>query len=414
MTTVSNVLGPISEGDQAPLRVLFSTNGLDGHFQPLVPFARGLQELGHSVAFATSPYFVPAIEAAGFRGLPVGSQPPPAEGLHVIFQAIGHLNHAEKISYMRQWYFLGEQKRQEIRDILAVIEDWKPDLLVREETEFGACVAAERAGLPHASVQVTVSGQIAELRTVSPPRLAALRAEVGLPPDDELASFEPYLVLSPFPPGLRKSGAFVPPTLQVIQPAPSNPTGSEQTPAWLQATEGRPLIYASLGTVFNNRTDVFERILKGLRDEPVELILTVGRNGDPTQFGPQPPNIHIERFVPQSLLYPHCAVAVIHGGSGTMIGALQHGVPLVVMPFGADHPGNVLAAQAAGVARALDPEQMTAEEVREAVSEILARTEYRDNARRIQAEIAGLPPFAHGLRLLEQLARKQAPLGTAA
>ena len=152
----------------------------------------------------------------------------------------------------------------------------------------------------------------------------------------------------------------------------------------------------------------------GLRDEPVELILTVGRDQDPAKFGPQPPNVHIERFVPQSLLYPYCAVAVIHGGSGTMIGALQHGVPLVVMPFGVDHPGNVLAAQAAGVARALDPEQMTAEDVRVAISEMLMRNEYRDNARRIQAEIAGLPPFAHGLRLLEQLARRRAPLSTAA
>lgn len=403
MASGSDLRDPNAAGDSAPLRVLFTTNGFDGHFQPLTPFARGLQERGHTVSFATPPYFVPAIEAAGFQGLPFGNQPPPDELFETIGPVMARLSHAEQISYMRQWFFLGEQKRQDIHDILALIEDWKPDLLVRDEIEFGGCVAAERAGLPHASVQVSVSGQIRELRAVSPPRLAALRAEVGLPPDDKLASFERYLVLAPFPPGLRRSDAFVPPTLQSIQPAPVEQNEAQQPPAWLQARAGRPLIYTSLGTIFNNRTDIFERILMGLRDEPIELIITVGRDGDPTRFGPQPPNVHIERFIPQNLLYPHCAAAVIHGGSGTMMGALQYGVPLVVIPLGADQPGNAQAAHAAGVACVLDPAQMTAEDVREAVSKILTQSAYRDGACRIQAEIAELPPFTHGLHLLEQL-----------
>jgi UDP:flavonoid glycosyltransferase YjiC (YdhE family) len=97
-----------------------------------------------------------------------------------------------------------------------------------------------------------------------------------------------------------------------------------------------------------------------------------------------------------------------------MIGAIQQGLPLVVMPFCADNLGNALAAQTAGIARVIDPEQMTAEEVRVTVSETLTRREYRGNARHIQTEIAGLPPFAYGLRLLEQLARRRVPLNTAA
>jgi len=103
-----------------------------------------------------------------------------------------------------------------------------------------------------------------------------------------------------------------------------------------------------MGTVFNNRTDIFERTLMDLRDEPIEIILTAGRDQDPARFGQPQPNVQVERFVPQSLLYPHCATAVIRGGWGTMIGAIQHGLSLVVMLFCADHPGTPLAAQAAG------------------------------------------------------------------
>ena len=78
--------------------------------------------------------------------------------------------------------------------------------------------------------------------------------------------------------------------------------------------------------------------------------------------------------------------------------------------LGRVQPANARSAQAAGVARVLDPERMTPEDVREAGCEILTRREYRDNARRIQAEIAELPAFAQGLRLLEQLARTKVPL----
>jgi len=400
--------------EHSGLRVLFTAAGLTGHFQPLVPFARGLKATGHTVAFATAPYFVPTIEAAGFRCFPIGSQPPPEELRNTLGADLAQLSPEEQIVFARQWFFLGEQKRQEIHDLLTIVEEWKPALIVREETEFAGCIAAERASLPHAAIQISVRGQAPKLRAVSPPRLAMLRAEVGLPPDPNLESFERYLYLSPFPPSLRHFDSFVPATQHVIQPAPSEQSDADCLPEWARARRDRPLAYATLGTAFNHRVDVIERILAGLRDESLDLVVTVGHDQDPAQFGAQPLNVHIERYIPQHLLYPHCTAAVIHGGSGTMIGALQHGLPLVVVPLGADQPANATSAQAAGVARVLDVERMTPEQVREAVYEILRRSEYRDNARRIQAEIAGLPPFAHGLCLLEQLARRRVPLYKAA
>ncbi len=188
--------------------------------------------------------------------------------------------------------------------------------------------------------------------------------------------------------------------------------GAAGGPDWLTARRTRPLIYATLGTAQNHRTDVFVKILVGLRDEPVELVVTVGRNQDPSQFGEQPPNVHIERYIPQSLLYPHCAAVVMHGGSGTLMGALRHGLPLVLLPLGADQPANAAAAQAVGVARVLDPARLTPEDVREAVRTVLTQGDYRRHARRLQAEIVALPAFAQGVRLLERLARTKTPLHT--
>jgi UDP:flavonoid glycosyltransferase YjiC (YdhE family) len=75
-------------------------------------------------------------------------------------------------------------------------------------------------------------------------------------------------------------------------------SGTEGLPRWtLALPRERPVVYASLGTepALNGRSDVFAAIITALRDEPVELVVTVGRNQDPAQFGPQPPSVHVER-----------------------------------------------------------------------------------------------------------------------
>ncbi len=184
-----------------------------------------------------------------------------------------------------QCFFLGEHKRREIQEILAIIAEWQPDLIVREETEFGGCVAAERAGLPHAAIQIVARGLPPAVRAATPPRLNALRVAVGLPPDPDLQSWERYLVLSPFPPSLRHADAVVAPTLHVLRPASFAQASDEAVPDWVAARRTRPLIYATLGTAQNHRTDVFEKILAGLHDEPVEVVVTVGRTQNPRQFG---------------------------------------------------------------------------------------------------------------------------------
>ncbi len=254
------------------------------------------------------------------------------------------------------------------------------------------------------------SGADEERRKASSPGLNALRAVVGLPPDPDLESLARYLFLSPFPPSLQRADVVSPPTLRTLRPAAIGQARDAELPDWLTAHRSRPLIYATLGTAQNRRTDVFAKILAGLRDEPVELVVTVGRNQDTGLFGEQPSHVHIERYIPQSALYPHCAAVVAHGGSGTLIGALEHGLPLVLLPLGADQPTNAEAAEAVGVALVLDPARMTPADVRDAVRAVLTQPDYRHNAQRLQAEIAALPELDQGVRLLERLARTKTPI----
>ena len=121
-------------------------------------------------------------------------------------------------------------------------------------------------------------------------------------------------------------------------------------------------------------------------------------------------NVHIERYLPQSLLFSHCDLVVAHAGFGTVIGALIHGLPLVVLDVGADHPMHAARCAALGIGRVLDRDGITPETLREAVRTVLADPMYRRNAEQLRDEIATLPGLDYAIKLVERLARDRTPV----
>ena len=88
---------------------------------------------------------------------------------------------------------------------------------------------------------------------------------------------------------------------------------------------------------------------------------------------------------------------------GSVSGALEHGVPLVCIPLGADQPLNAARCGALGVGLGLDAVALTPRDARAAVAELLSEPRYRDAAARLQAEIAAQPPPSHAVELIERL-----------
>jgi hypothetical protein len=98
----------------------------------------------------------------------------------------------------------------------------------------------------------------------------------------------------------------------------------------------------------------------------VDALVTVGPDGDPSAVGPLPDSVRVERFVSQGVLLPYVDAVSHHGGSGTMLGALSHGLPQLVLPRGADQFFNAQALVDSGTGCCLTPEENTPETVREA------------------------------------------------
>ena len=109
-------------------------------------------------------------------------------------------------------------------------------------------------------------------------------------------------------------------------------------------------VYVTLGTVVNKLPGVFETVLAALDGVGVNAIVTVGPDVDPARLGPQPAHVLVERYIPQSLVLARCRAIVAHGGAGTMLGALAHGVPQVLLPHGAEQHLNAEACRRQGAA----------------------------------------------------------------
>jgi UDP:flavonoid glycosyltransferase YjiC (YdhE family) len=380
------------------MRVLFAFTGGRGHVEPLVPLARAAAAAGHTVAFAGRPSILPAVEALGF-GVFAAEADRTGPSKRIPLREVDPEREAQEF----RDGFADRLARERAPRVLALCADWRPDLAVCEETDFGAMVASERLGLPHANVLVFAAGSFVQRELVAGP-LNAVRAEHGLPPDPELAMLSRYLVLSPFPPGLRDPAFRLPATTHAFNPFALEPAPDEDAPPWLAGLGTAPTVYFTLGTVFNLESgDLFARVLAGLRELPLDVIVTVGDEIDPAELGPLPDTIHVQRYIPQSLVLPRCAAVVSHGGSGTVAAALAHGLPLVLLPMGADQPQNAARCEALGVARVLDALQATPDAVREAVSAVLSDSRYRSAAGRLRDELAALPGPAHAVRLLERL-----------
>ena len=371
------------------MRILFTFAGGSGHLEPLVPIARAAETVGHTVAFSGRPWMVPIVETLGFSAFAAGSDvgltpkrlPLAAVDVERDMRAVGP-GFGRRIA------------RERAGDLLAICADWRPDLVVCEELDFGAMIAAERLTLPHATVLVIAAGSFVRREFVAE-ALDEVRAEHGLAADPALAMPGRHLVLSPFPPSFRDPAFPLPGTAHSLRLHARAPS---------RAPADRPAVHLTFGTIYNVESgDLFQRVLAGLRELPIDVVVTVGRDIDPAELGPQPAHVHVERYVPQSEVLPRCDLVVSHGGSGSVMGALAHGLPMVLLPMGADQPLNAARCETLGVARALDAPTATPRSVREAVSRVLGDATYRRNAELVRDELDALPGPEHAVALLERL-----------
>jgi UDP:flavonoid glycosyltransferase YjiC (YdhE family) len=379
----------------------------------MLPLASALVRAGHEVAFATAGDFCPRVVEAGYVAFPAGlSLERQIAEARARYPEEDALSGPARFEGFVPRMLAGVAAPARAEDLVALVRQWGPDLLVHDETELAGPVAAAVAGIPHADHSVGI------LRPLPMARLAGRtlaplceRWDVDPARLGPFGGLFTYLYLDVAPPSLQSPDIG---RIAVAHPMRNTEVaaGAEGSalPEWVGRLPDLPLVYASLGTVFNHQArPVFTAVLEALHDEKVNVVVTVGNDNDPTDFGPQPDHIHVERFIPQSSLLPYCDVVVNQGGTA-ILPILGHGLPLLLLPQGANQFHNAAACAAAGVGRQLLPDEVSAEAVRREVRTLLEEPSFRERAGRVQEEIAAMPGPEHAVALLERLAADREPL----
>ena len=373
------------------MRILCTFVGGHGHLAPLLPLARAARAAGHEVAVAGSGGLVARIEEDGFRAY--ATSPAPHHSGAPTGRDLTPLEATDARATEQEFAdnFADRGARRMAGAVPGVLEDFRPDVVLRDETDLGTTIAVELLQVPVVTHLVLASGLLVRPDLVGP-RLDVVRAEHGLAPDPDLTRLTTGPVLSDFPPSFRSPDA-------PLRLAASHYRSAAVTRGPRQP--GRPRVYVTLGTIFNKTSgDLFERLLAGLADVDAEVVVTVGRDLDPAAFGTTPRHVRVERFLPQDEVLAATDLVVSHGGSGSLMAALAHGVPSVLLPLGADQPHNAQRARELGVASTLDAATATAADITGGVSSALADVAMAERCRAMAAEIGSLSPLDSAVALL--------------
>jgi UDP:flavonoid glycosyltransferase YjiC (YdhE family) len=383
------------------MRVLFTTRGSAGHLGPLVPYATACRRAGHDVLVAAQDRFEMNVARTGLPFAPLGA--PPDEEWMPLLPEFARMRLDEGHERMVAEFFGALDVRAMLPGLRALTREWRPDLIVRESWEYASPLVAEEHGIPIARVGLGVAA-VEDVSDRAAGRIGTEPYLTSIP----LALEDPAV---PLPrQTLRFRGAEVPPS------APG---------------EGEPLVYVSFGSVTAGGhlpfyPALYRAVIEALAPlsrpgaspplrSPARFLLTIGEERDHAELGALPPNVTVERWVPQDEVLHRAAAVVTHGGLGSTLGALAHGVPLVVLPlFSLDQWYNAAAVARAGAGVALDAERHTRRGValpsadtlaalRPAVEHVLTDSAPRQAALKVAAEIRGLPPVEAAVSALEKI-----------
>ena len=369
-----------------------------------MPFARAFERAGHEVMVAGPPALAEAVEGAGFRHWQF--DPPPEDELGEVWGRVPELSPEEAAEVVVGQIFGRLNSTAALPRLRAACEEWRPHVVLRDPSEFGSALAAELCGIEHARVATGLVSTEETALELAAAEVEALRRAEGLPPDPgaEVLRGSPYL--SVFPESLDEGTH--PATHRFHDPAWEVAPGP--LPDWWPGREEDPLVYVTFGSVagqFPPALPVYGVAMEAVAELPVRALLTVGRELDLDALPAAPDNLRVERWVPQQDVLGHAAAAVVHGGSGSTLGAIAAGLPLVVVPLFADQPENARRVAEVGAGVSVEPDReapaATVAPLREAIETVLAEASYRERARALADELRALPPVDEAVPLFARL-----------
>jgi UDP:flavonoid glycosyltransferase YjiC (YdhE family) len=364
------------------MRILFGCWPGYGHLLPMLPLIRAAQEGGHDVLVTSGSDMADLLERLGVAAHRSGVTLAESYARLPDQTIVSELPPEQQAGFAAQHLF-GTGAVDRAHDVQELVTTWRPDLVVHDTLELGSPTVAAALGIAH------VTHGYGPMVPGTPIFAAAIGSAIkagGLPDPTAAVFAAPYLDICP--PSLRGSEPNPWTTTYPVRPSAGEVEPGETMPQGLPHPD---TVYVTLGTIMNQATAVFRAVIEGCSRWPVNLVVTTGPGFDPDVLGPLPPAVFTAPFLPQTAVLPHCRAVVSHAGAGTMLGALCHGLPQLCLPQGTDQPFNTAALLPTGAALAVQPEEITADAVADALGRLLAEPSFAQAAGQLRGEIEQMP-----------------------
>ena len=408
------------------MKIGFLSVPLTGHLNPMTALARKLESRGHEVLFFGVPDVEPVIRAANLRFVPFCKKQYPIGSTEKIYRSVAKLQGDD---VLRQ--HLGGITPSLLHDmpdcLHQKLEERNVDAMVLDKGHSFMELVPISLGIPFVHIwntlHIDTSGATppclfswpyentpeARARNIEgliqvggyfAPIVAAAKAyadRVGLAIDwsDPRATSSKLAEITQTPREFDFPGIPWPSTFHYAGPFHDGEGRQSISFRW-ERLEGRPLVYASLGTLVNGIERLYNTILDAVENlHSVQVVLSIGKNVNLSDLRSIPSNTIAVQSAPQIELLKRAALCITHAGMNTVLECLAQGVPMVALPITYDQPGIAARIAYHGVGEFLELDHLDSHALSDLVVKVLGDPKYRDKAQYFQKVVAE----THGLDL---------------
>jgi MGT family glycosyltransferase len=393
-----------------------------GRLYPLIPTLQELLGRGHRVAVRTGAEEAELLHRIGIDADRLAPD-------LVRFEPTDWQARTRFGALMRALDQFGARARPQVADLTHAISEEQPDVILLDETSWGAAAAAERSGLPwafsvpspvpitsrdappfglglaprhdaigRARDRVARELTVGTLGRIIAKHVNPVRTELGL---DALHTLDEFYLAAPLVLAYTAEPFEYPRTdwpaeVRLVGPGLWEPPADP--PAWLEGLT-RPVVLVTCSTAFQNDLRLAEVACAAFDGQPFDVVLTTA--GVDVSGLHVPANVRVERFAPHAAVLARAVCAVCHAGMGITQKALAHGVPVVAVPFGRDQPEVARRVEIAQAGVRIPAARLTTGRLRAGVRDAMDR---RAGAARIAAAFAAAGGPTAAADALEELA----------
>jgi MGT family glycosyltransferase len=326
-----------------------------GHLNPTIAVADALRSRGHRLTFFLLGDPPAPVLAAGLEVIQMGGAVFPPDDYRAAFQRLGTLDGRAALKHTLA---VGARGTEAILQVgPALVRKAAVTALLVDQTSFSGGTVADQLQLPFATVcnalllnpdpavppfftswqpsegwWIRLRNRVAwaaldRLYAVILTRIRAERRRLGLPAPRRIAdTWSGRLQVSQQPAALEFPRSKLPEQVKFVGPLRLQ-GGYAPVPFPWERLDGRPLIYASLGTLQNRIAGTFGIIAQACSGLDTQLVISTGNVVAPEALSDLPGRPVVVPYAPQLELLRRAALAVTHAGLNTVLDALSAGVP---------------------------------------------------------------------------------------